>query len=336
MLKIRPFQPTDADYAALVTINNACWPDNPQAIAGEMRADAERNAANFFRRLVGERAGTVIAIGECGATFWLAEPHQYYWHCNVLPAYANQGLDTQMHDALMTLLVQQQPRKFFVGMRDDKVAQIRWIETLGYRLLQTESTSYLDVSRFDATPFAATLTHVEQQGIEILDVHHLQQVDPHWLRKLWDLQWQIRQDVPNSSQVMREPLADSEQRMRDPEQYNAAAHFVAVQHAVERLAEGNKAKAPSEASVGTYIGMTQLTYNTVDPTLGATHLTGVIRHYRRQSIATALKVYAILRAQTAGVRRIETMNHADNPMLALNHRLGFQPGPAWRYYEKSV
>ncbi|MCB0120841.1 MAG: hypothetical protein KDE58_01295, partial [Caldilineaceae bacterium] len=232
MLKIRPFQPTEADYAALVAINNACWPDNPQSIAGAMRADAKRNPAYFFQRLVGELAGTIVAIGECGATFWLAEPGQYFWHCNLLPAYANQGLEAAMHGALMTLLAKEQPQKFFVGMRDDKVAQIQWIEALGYRLLQTEPTSYLDVPSFDVTPFTDLLTRVGQQGIAIVDVHSLQQVDPQWLHKLWELQWAIRQDVPNSSQVTREPLAEFEQRVRDPEEYNAAEHFVALQRTV--------------------------------------------------------------------------------------------------------
>ena len=192
--------------------------------------------------------------------------------------------------------------------------------------------------RFDAAPFAAVLTRVAQQGIQILDVHHLQQVDPHWLRKLWDLQWQIRQDVPSSSQAIREPLAEFEQRVQDPERYDAGAHFVAAQRAVGQrpASDGSEDGSSTGAASGAYIGMTRLTYNNVDPTLGSTHLTGVIRHHRRQGIATALKVHAIIRAQAQGVRRIDTMNHEDNPMLALNRRLGFQPGPAWRYYKKEL
>jgi hypothetical protein len=42
MLKIRPFQPTEADYEALVTVNNANWPDSPKTGDEEKRADAAR------------------------------------------------------------------------------------------------------------------------------------------------------------------------------------------------------------------------------------------------------------------------------------------------------
>jgi GNAT superfamily N-acetyltransferase len=85
---------------------------------------------------------------------------------------------------------------------------------------------------------------------------------------------------------------------------------------------------------GAYVGMTSLIYNQVDPAIANTDLTGVVRGYRRQGIATALKVHAISAAKAQGVRRIDTMNNETNPMLELNVRLGFKPGPAWRYYEK--
>ena len=71
MLKLRPFQPSDADYVAVVTISNANWSDSPKTIAEEKYADVNRNPTYFFKRLIGELSGGIIAIGECGETFWL-------------------------------------------------------------------------------------------------------------------------------------------------------------------------------------------------------------------------------------------------------------------------
>jgi GNAT superfamily N-acetyltransferase len=325
MLKIRPFEPSDAEYAALVAVHNANWPDNPKSGDEEKRADGRRSAAYFFQRLVGELSGSIVASGECGETFWLAAPGQYYWHYNILPGHANQGFEAQMHEALMAQLARRRPRKFFVGMRDDKVEQIEFIEARGYRLIQREPTSYLDVQSFETLPFAEVAASVRQLGLEIVSVSRLRQVDPEWMRKLWELEWAITQDVPRVGQAAREPFEAFEKRVNDPDDYDAEAHFVAVRR-----------DEAAGAGAGAYVGMTSLTYNKVDPTLGYTHLTGVVRDWRRQGVATALKAHAISAAKTQGARRIETMNNETNPMLGLNLRLGFKPGPAWCYYERVV
>ena len=280
LLKIRPFHPSEADYEAVVAISNANWSDNPKTIAEEKHADANRNPSHFFKRLVGELSEEIIAIGECGETFWLEEPDQYYWHFNMLPNYVGQGFEVQLYDALMALLSKQNPRKFFVGMRDDKLEQVEFIEARGYRLIQTEPTSYLEVASFEAGHFSEVVASVHQLGIQIFDVHHLQQVDPAWMPKLWELQWQVRQDVPQTGQVIREPFEEFEQQVTDPNRYDPTSHFVAVHQSAE---DGN--------TIGSYVGMTRLTYNAVDPTVGDTDLTGVVRNYRRKGIATALKVH---------------------------------------------
>jgi GNAT superfamily N-acetyltransferase len=228
-----------------------------------------------------------------------------------------------MHAALMALLAPRRPRKFFVGMRDDKVKQVQFIEERGYRLIQREPTSYLEVQSFDPRPFSEIMARVAQLGLQILSVNQLQPVDPDWLLKLWDLHWEIIQDVPRTGQATREPYEEFEQRLNDPHRYDPKAHFLAVHQA-----------AAGENKTGSYVGMTSLTYNKADPTLGYTHLTGVSRNYRRKGIATALKVHAITLAKAHGVRRIDTMNNETNPMLDLNLRLGFKPGPAWLYYDK--
>lgn len=58
---------------------------------------------------------------------------------------------------------------------------------------------------------------------------------------------------------------------------------------------------------------------------GTQSLTGVLREWRGHGIAMALKQILMHEAYMQGVRRIRTVNHMDNaPMLAINHRLGYQ------------
>jgi GNAT superfamily N-acetyltransferase len=52
-------------------------------------------------------------------------------------------------------------------------------------------------------------------------------------------------------------------------------------------------------------------------------LTGVRREYRRQGIATTLKLRSIAYARSLGDRILLARNESDNPMLQLNLSLGF-------------
>jgi mycothiol synthase len=49
-----------------------------------------------------------------------------------------------------------------------------------------------------------------------------------------------------------------------------------------------------------------------------------------------LKVCSARYAQQHGYRYITTDNEENNPMYRLNLQLGFEPLPAWVYYEKQV
>lgn len=65
------------------------------------------------------------------------------------------------------------------------------------------------------------------------------------------------------------------------------------------------------------------------------NLTAVKRAYRRQGIALALKLRAIVYAQEHGKPYIKTWNDSPNEgMIALNERLGFVRQIGWLTYRK--
>ena len=63
--------------------------------------------------------------------------------------------------------------------------------------------------------------------------------------------------------------------------------------------------------------------------------TGVRSDYRRRGISIALKVLAIELAKEVGAHTIVTQNHQDNPLLALNLKLGFERTDAMMEYSRS-
>lgn len=67
-----------------------------------------------------------------------------------------------------------------------------------------------------------------------------------------------------------------------------------------------------------------------------TGFTGVLRSYRQRGLATALKVRTIEYAKANGYQAIRTGNEENNPMLALNKKLGFVEITARLAFEKRL
>ena len=317
MITLRLFDNTDADYDTFVTIYNANRPENPRSVEQQKQIDESLSSEHYYRRMMVQLNDEIMGITEFGESRWSAERGHYYWHFKLQPAYIGKGYEAQVYDAIMYHLVERNPRQYFAVMRDDAIEQIKLLEAQGYHVAQSEQSSKLDMEIYDPTLFEEVIQRVHDMDVTVCSVADLQKSDDDWLTKLWDLHWAVLQDVPRSAEINREPLEDFKQRVTQSPMYHADTNFVAVRD-------------------DDYIGLTGFSINEDNPTLAETHLTGIIRDYRRKGIATALKVRALNTAKAKGVTHVETMNNEINPMLDLNRRLGFQLGPMWRYYVKHV
>ena len=86
-----------------------------------------------------------------------------------------------------------------------------------------------------------------------------------------------------------------------------------------------------------YIASTYLeVYPKAEPHKGWTGHLGVLREFRRQGIATALKIKAIEALLKKSVTEIRTDNEENNPMYKINVALGFKPVPFSLEYMKEI
>jgi GNAT superfamily N-acetyltransferase len=92
----------------------------------------------------------------------------------------------------------------------------------------------------------------------------------------------------------------------------------------------------AQAGAQQYVGMSVVNLMPTRPDTLFAGITGVVPSHRRRKIATMLKVCSARHAQQHGYRYITTDNEENNPMYRLNLQLGFEPLPAWVYYEKRV
>lgn len=312
MLGIRPFESTDADYEALIAIDSAVFPEHPLSVDEWRHQDSARSPDKLFHRDMIERDGEVIAFGEYRQG---SNPQKYFFHVFVHPDYEHPDIRPAYLEHVMAVLAERDPVAIISGALDDHTPDVQFLEANGFRPVRREPSSDLDVAAFDSARFDHILEKMRSAHIEIMSLRELQDQDPNWKRKLYELYETLEQDVPSVDAPVERSFEEFEQLLLSGPTYDPDGWFVALHR-------------------GQYVGMSRCRQNQVDSKRLDSGLTGVIRSHRRQGIATALKLHVLEYARQSGITTIVTFNDDGNPMYHLNLALGFKPKPAWVVYEK--
>lgn len=329
MYPIRSFNPTENEYMTMIQLHNTVWPDEPHFPLEMWREnDDEWPGSAFKKRFVMEdKAGTMVAVGNCFEKYWQHQPGTVHLDFEVLPIAQAQDLERQLYDFMLDYLFEHRSSLQVIATetREDRPQRIQFLTERGFQLTMRSPRSALHVADFDAACFQKIRSQTAEQGIKIYTLTQLYDCEPNWKEKLYELRWTIIQDVPAVEPPTRPTMAEFENMVLDDPALNGDAWFIAVDETEK-----------GDGGVGPFVGMSNLWLN--DPTHKRLDggLTGVLRNYRRQGIATALKVCTIEFAQRLGAETIDTDNEENNPMYDLNLQLGFRPKPAWVSYRKAL
>lgn len=314
MLTIRLFDYSDADYEALVAIDNAAFTAYELGANEWRHQDEARKPDRFFQRDLIERQGRAVAYGQVEQ---LPERDKFFVLSAVHPADEAPDIRPAYLAHLLALIAPYKPQMLRVGALDSQTEAVTFWEANGFQAAMREHSSELEVVTFDADVFRTVAKGVKASGIELLSLRALQARDPGWKPKLYELFYAILGDVPANEPLAKLPLAEFEQTMLSGPAYHIDSWFVAV--------EGEQ-----------YVGMSQGRPNQVKPDQMYGGLTGVLPSHRRRGIATALKLQVIGYARQQGVKHMVVFNEENNPMYRLNLKLGFQPKSTWIAYEKRL
>lgn len=318
-LIIRPF--AVSDYDALAALVNAAYSDAQgqpllPTSAEELRTtDTQRDPKCRFGRWVAEQDGQVVAAGEHDQTAYRYHPRKFWLDLFVHPEYQGHGIGRRLYDYVLAAMQSYDPYMARCVVREDQARSLSFLSHRGWTEAHRTWESFLDLSTFDARPYADAFQRLEANGIRIVTLPELAD-DPEHDRKLYDLVWEIRQDLPEIDPPTRESFETFCTRyLYDPATL-PEAYFVALRGAQ-------------------YVGYSYHTRYT-DETRIRLAQTGVQRAERRNGVALALKLRGIAYAQTHGYRSMRTTNAASNRgILALNERLGFRKRPAWIDFTKT-
>lgn len=326
MYTILPYTAGSAEeYAPLVEIHNRAWPDELTAWESWRHNDNRWPEGKVRQRFVVSNGGGLVAEGAYMEPHWSNAPGKYYYYYTLLPAFEEEvDLHNLVYGFVMDALATLQPKALSIESREDRIFRRHWLESQGFAARMRFSVSKLDITNYDFSRFAGAQERVTATGVQFTTLAELQEQDPNWQHKLYEMLWEIEQDVPQPDPPVKEPFEEFLKTFRNPHLW-PEAWFMAVDPAL----------AP-EDPVGAYVGISMLAKNPPMPERIETWLTGVVRSHRRRGIALALKLRAIEFAIQQGGKAIRTDNEENNPMLGINKLLGFQEIPAWVEFEKEL
>lgn len=318
MFTIQPFTYTDEDYRVAIAINAAVFGEPPDSLAEWKHDDQTRDPAYPYYRDLVRRDDTVIAYVETFQSRFAYHPQKYECRIFVHPDHDGPDVRPVVLQHILDRLRDRDLIALTSGMLDDKPEAMRFFAEYGFKPVAEEKLSKLDVTRFDEARYESHLERVRAAGIEIVTLRELQQRDPHWQRKLYDLDVTVNRDIPSTGEKHYPSFEDWRAMRLDAPTFDPDGWFLAL--------DGEHYAGHSQGSINAESVPVQF----------VTGVTATRREYRRRGIATALKVHAIRYAKAHGVQEIFTTNDAKNPMYRLNLALGFQPQPSWVRVEKSL
>ncbi len=303
----------EEDYDAATEIWNANFPDD-RITANEWRYDDELfDETHYIRRqyvAVNEETQEVVGYGIISHTPGMFHPQKFRLDIVVHPEWQRRGAGSLLYKRLMDDLVELNAVAVRTNVREDKIDALAFAGKRGFTEEMRSWELRLPVPKVDLLPFLPVIEQVSAKGIVISTLKEERERDPNCLHKLYELSKAIHADIPMPEQFTPVPFEEFKRLFKHPSLL-PDAYFIAK--------HGD-----------CYIGLSNLWGSEAEPKHLYQGITGVLRNYRRQGIATALKVKTIEYAKLHGYQLIITWNESTNVgMLALNEKLGFRRQVGW-------
>ena len=311
---IRPF--VDQDYPTFVSVWNAVFADYPISERSARHEDARYDGEQYLlQRFVAQVDGRTAGLAEFHHATYMYHPRKFFIDVRVRPEFQSRGIGTVLYDHLVREVSALRPLTLWGIARETFARSLTFAEHRGFRKSRRAWESRLDVSRFDPRPFEAK-AEAAVRDLHVVTVASEQTADPRWLEKLHDLHTAVAADIPQPEPYTPMTVDELRRRWFENPEYLPDGHFLA-KNGDRYLAESNLF-LPDHPPDVLYQG-----------------ITGTRRDYRGRGLALALKLRTIEYARARGEREIRTWNDTLNePMLAINVKLGFIRQPAWITYEK--
>lgn len=309
-MNFRPFEP-ERDFPLMEDLHNRFNPDYHRT-ADDLRSQEEERPHGFdYETWVAELDCESLGVFVYGDQFWAHAPGrkivEHYIDLERAPVCLRAILDWAYRRA-----AEDGTHELNIWSRDDRPKVNELVESDGFRLIETQPVSRLDLNAFDAAGRADSIP-----GLRFTTVAELSEQGVDWKRDWYDATREMAQDIPGKQKMTPSSFEQFCEWLKNPTVFVPEMMSVAL--------DGERIVA--------YSG---IRHSPANPGMGETGLSGTVRSHRRRGIVTALKVFSLKRAKARGLTVIQTDNLAHNPMFGINQRLGFRTAWSWLHYLKEL
>jgi len=325
MFKIERFKETDEEFVELARIDNLVNHDSIDHPDDDKRQWKIRDKSIIRDRLLLCKDDLLV-----GAMYYSQGRDENnrttFFTLNIDPDFNTQKSRELLYNRMLEEIKSFNSNKILTSVYDHPnyhLCQQFLIEN-EFKLVQTNREYSCDIRKIDIKKYQPLIKKLESEGIKFYDskkeMKDYPDKFPDFYKKLEKLEWTYAQDfpIPDGIKHTRRPFKEFMKYVLDYYENSYGMEIIAVLD-------------------GEYIGSTNLyNYPRTEPHKAWTGGLGVLKDFRRRSIATAIKIKAIERLLLKGVTEVRTDNEENNPMYKINVALGFEPVPFSLEYMKEI
>ena len=318
-LEFRDFQASD--YDRLAELYGSIFPDYARTPNEWRHWDRMLDPSRYyFHRFacVSREAGEVLGFGQCQHALEMFHPRKFWLEIWVDPKHQRKGVGGAIYRMLSRDLAERGAIACWAGAREDMKYPVEFALKRGFQEKRRTWESRINPSKFDPSAFHNYAERVSSRGISISTLAEERKRDPECSGKLHELVNKISADMPRPEEFTPSPYEQwVEMELNNPD-LTPEGYMIAR--------DGSR-----------YVGLSALWRSETEPRGLYQGNTGVLREYRGQGIAVALKLRVLQFAKDRGVQLVKTWNDSENAaMMGINKKLGFQRQVGWIVFEKSL
>jgi mycothiol synthase len=294
-----------ADLEAVVAVSRAARPDDTSSVADLRDWNVTQRAAHrAYARWLARDGDAVVGFAYVGQSPWL-EPSMMIARTMVHPDHEGRGHGMGLLERAERTALDHGAARILGWATDPTDRTVRFLERGGYREIDRDWASTLEIDRCDLDAMRRTVDRMAAIGVRVVSVADLAKERPEWRRDLHRLYAEVDADVPT----------------RFPTAQIGFADFEALSLGRRMLPDGFLVAIAGDELVG----LTEPQSVDGSDRVIEQDLTGVRSSHRGRGIAKAIKAASVLWAAESGYTTIRTQNAQSNSaMLAVNDWLGFE------------